>query len=355
VRKIPYLILGFAAGVNFDQLLAGTRFRPQFAQSPFAIQRGLAFEQLLRENGHAAALNLLRPLLNLPPNAGKVVNLRQGFPSGLGKMAARAKATRDLLRHILAGDPAAPHLIDGAVLTGSVGGQDAFFEADALAARAVNNLLRVAEVKSFPRVDDRLDPDQFGTALDQIAVYVLLLREVVESLGGDPMRLVSDRGLLITPRNVGFTPTLSEASVASRIVRIRRVFAAVPSAADVAAAAPSGLSFASVADRTADENKRLDALHTIADTVGTTYTPSCLSTCGNARFCRERAVGSGSPCISGPAATRLLPEVFTLGRAESLTRGAKPAAAEAPVAALLDRAGRLIDETAAPAHPRRIA
>jgi len=33
------------------------------------------------------------------------------------------------------------------------------------------------------------------------------------------------------------------------------------------------------------------------------------------------------------------------GRADSLTRGAAPTAAEAPAAALLARAGRLLDET----------
>ena len=33
--------LGFAAGVNFDRLLAKTRFQMQYGQSPFAIARGL--------------------------------------------------------------------------------------------------------------------------------------------------------------------------------------------------------------------------------------------------------------------------------------------------------------------------
>jgi hypothetical protein len=349
--------LGFAAGVDFDRLLAGTRFRPSFGQSPFAIQRGLAFENMLRENGHAGALAILREPLGLAPGVGTVVNLRQGFAPGPGKMPARAQGTRDLLQRILAHDPAAPHLIDGAVLAGIVGGRSAYFEADALAARTGDGLLRVAEVKSFPRVDDRLDPDQFGTALDQIAVYVLLLRERVAELGGDPDRSVSDRGLLITPRNVGLTPILTEARVGSRVTRIRRVFASVPPTADVAAAAPAGLSFGPVADVKAEESKRLDALHVLADAVGTAYAPGCLATCGNARFCRDRAVGSGSPCVTGTAAARLLPEILTLGRAESLTRGDKPMPAETPAATLLARAGQLIDQAApaAPTQPRRTA
>lgn len=335
--------LGFAAGVDFDRLLAGTRYRAPFGQSPFAIGRGLAFEKRLREDGHAAALELLCGPLGLPPGAARVVNLREGFPSGPGKSAARAAATSDLLRKIVTRAADAPHLIDGAVLSGAVGGLDAHFEADSLASRALDGQLRVVEVKSFPKVDDRVDPEQLGAALDQVAVYTLLLCQTVEALGADLDRFVSDRGLLITPRNVGLTPALSEARVASRVARVRRVFAGLPDAADVAAATPAGLTFGAVADATAEEQKRLDALHDIADRIGTAYTPNCLATCGSARFCRDRAVGAGSPCVTGTAAVRLLPGGVALGRAEALTRGAEPTPAEAPAAALLARAGRLIE------------
>lgn len=344
--------LGFAAGVDFDRLLKGTRFQPAFGQSPFAFARGLAFEKMLRDADYALTVGLLRGPLGLPLTGARVVNLREGFPSGPGRMPARVKATADLLRLILRGEPAAPHLIDGAVVRGTVGGVEAFFEADALAAREAGGEIRIAEVKSFPKVDDRVDPDQLGSALDQSAVYVLLTREAVAALGGDPEKLVSDRVMLITPRNVGLTPTLSEQRVTARVTRIRRVFAAVPSAADVAAATPADISFGPVADDKAGEQRRLATLHDIADRVGTAYTPGCLTTCGNARFCRARAVAAGSPCVSGTPAVRLLPEVLTLGRAESLTRGAAPTTAEAPAAALLERAGRLIDE-AAPGTPAR--
>jgi hypothetical protein len=167
--------------------------------------------------------------------------------------------------------------------------------------------------------------------------------------------LVSDRVILITPRNVGLTPTLSEQRVTARLLRMQRVFAAVPDVAEVAAATPSGLTFGPVADRGAEEAARLDALHDIADRVGTNYRPSCLTTCGNARFCRARAVAAGAPCVAGTAAQRLLPEIVSLGRAESLSRGAEPTPAEAPAAALLERAGRLIDEASPDAANRRTA
>jgi hypothetical protein len=346
--------LGFVAGINFDRLLQGTRFRPAFGQSPFAFQRGLAFEKMLRESDYALTRDLLRGPLGLSPADVRVINLRDGFGSSGNPMPARADATAGLLHKIIEGDRTSPHLIDGAVLRGSVGGTEAFFEADALAARATGGEIRVAEVKSFPKVDDRVDPEQLGSALDQAAVYVHLTRGTVATLGGDPEKLVSDRVMLITPRNVGLTPTLSEQRVTARVSRVQRVLAAVPAAADVAAATPADISFGPVGGEKAPESARLDALNVIADRIGTAYTPNCLTTCGNARFCRERAVRAGSPCVTGTTAVRLLPEILTLGRAESLTRGGEPTRAEAPAGDLLARAGRLIDQ-AVPVPARRIA
>src|ERR1700761_3676175 len=55
--------LGFAARVDFDQLLRGTHFEAPFGQSPFAFRRGTRFEGKLRENGYAPMLDLLRTRL----------------------------------------------------------------------------------------------------------------------------------------------------------------------------------------------------------------------------------------------------------------------------------------------------
>ena len=126
---------------------------------------------------------------------------------------------------------------------------------------------------------------------------------------------MSDVGLLITPKNVGLTPILAEPPVGNRVRRVARLLAEVPRAADVIAAAPVGSSFGRVADTTAEESRRLDVLHDLADSVGTAYEPGCLSRCGNARFCRERAFQAGNPCISGTTTLRLLPNITRLDRA----------------------------------------
>ena len=346
--------LGFAAGVNFDHLLDGTDFQAPFGQSPFAFSRGLAFEKRLRDNDYAATFDLLRALPGFPRTGGRWINLREAHPREPDRMSLRARDTEALLGRILRGDPTAPHLIDGAVLPALIGGVLAHFEADNVAA-LTGQQIHVAEVKSFPKVDDRVDADKFGAALDQVAIYIHLLRAVVLRLGGDPERFVSDRALLITPRNVGMTPTLSQQRVANRISRVGKLLDSIPRAADVAASVPADLSFGPVIDRTADEARRLDVLHDVADRVGTCYTENCLSSCGNARFCRERAFRDGSPTVAGRVTLRLLPGVPTLGRAEELSHGAASAAEEAPAAALLARAGRLYDAATPPTLTRRPA
>jgi hypothetical protein len=345
--------LAFAARVDLDRLLTGTRLASAFGQSPFAFQRGMAFERMLRDKNYAAVIHLLRTEMGFPLADVRTVNLREPYPKTTAGMVLRAQETRSQLQQIIRGSRVAPNLLDGAVLQTSVGGLQAFFETDALATRSAA-LLHVAEVKSFPRVDDRIDRDKLAAALDQVAVYIFLLRETIFRLGGDPDRLVSELALLITPRNVALTPVLSKQSIGPRITRAGKVLAAAPRVADVAAAAPAGLSFGQTADHALGEQKRLESLTVLADTVGTSFKESCLATCGNCRFCRERSFAAGAPILVGPAAGRLLPGVASLDRAADLSRGSPPAGQnEQPVAEQLELAGRLYDEARAAGADRR--
>jgi hypothetical protein len=337
--------LGFAAGVDFDRLLRGTPCQPSAGQSPFAFARGLQFEERLRQNDYALLLGLLQARAGAPLPSPRIVNLRTSKG-----MAERSRKTLELLRQIVRGEPAAPHLIDGAVLRGWVGGVLAYFEADAVAA-CLGNQLQVAEVKSFPKVDERIDPDKLGAALDQAAVYILLARQEIDRVHGCGAQMVSERALLITPRNVGLTPTLSEQPVVQRIARIEGLLASVPRAADVAAAVPAGLSFEPIGDEKQPARRRLELLSELADRVGTAYKPACLTTCGNAFFCRERAFRAGSPCVVGTGAVRQLPGVDSLARAAQLSAGEAPTAVERPAAELLAGAGALYDAVAASTSP----
>lgn len=336
--------LGFGAGVDFDRLLVGTRFEAPFGQSPFAIRRGIAFESLLRERNYAAVIDLLRSELGFSLADSRIVNLRDGYPPSGEGMLIRARETRSQLQKIVRGEKSAPNIIDGAVLEGSIGGVRAYFEADALATRS-EAAIQVAEVKSFPKVDERVDADKLAAALDQVAIYILLAQETISYLGGDPNEFVSETALLITPKNVGLRPTISMKAVGPRIEKVGRLLKGVPSISDIAKSTAPGISFGPVADTALAENKRLDALHVLADKVGTAYKPSCLTSCGNAAFCRARAFAAASPCLLGAPATRLLPGIPNLTRAADLTRAAPPSSDdEEPVASRLAMAGRLYDE-----------
>lgn len=331
---------GFAAGVDFDRLLVGTRYQAPFGQSPFAFSRGIRFQDLIAERGYAATLALLQQKMGFQTTEAQISDLRRSFPATRQGMILRAHETRSLIAKIIKAAPDATNLIDGAVLKARIGGVEAYFEADALAAR-FGGLIHAGEIKSFPVVDGKADPEKLGSALDQVAIYIWLVCQLVEELGGDPTALVSSVAMLITPKNVGLTPTLSIQNVSRRITRLGRLLVSVPDAGAVLSLLPAGAGFGEIADRTIDPERRVDALHSLADQVGTDYKPDCLSNCGNAIFCRERAFQQGAPCVSGPQIVRLLPGVRSLTRAAELTNGAPPNAVEGPAAELLARAGRL--------------
>lgn len=329
---------GFAAGVDFDRLLAGTDVAVDYGQSPFAFARGKQFEALLARDGYSAVFSLLREHLAFSPGDTRAVNLRKGFRHDRTGMSERALATQQLLSRMVRGDAMAPNLIDGAVFEAEVGGVTAHFEADALAARSAGELYP-GEVKSFPVVDGRADPEKLGAALDQAAVYTMLARRAVDLVGGDP-HVISTRALLITPRNVGLTPMLSQQDISRRMDRVEELFARVPRIDELDDVFPAGATFAQVCETAGSAEARLEALDALAEAVGRAYGDSCLADCGLARFCRGRLQAAGDPAVCGSGLVRNLPGVPTLARAVALSRGAPPAGREEPVARQLARARR---------------
>lgn len=333
--------VGFAARVDYDQLLRGTRFEAPYGQSPFAFRRGMRFEDMLRSDGHAPILSLLGDKLGYDVRGASVANLRKGFSRGTPGMEARAAKTAEYVKALISGEKGAPNLLDGAVLGRTIGGVKAFFEADAVAA-SFGRPIHVGEIKSFPTVDGQADPEKIGAAVAQVSIYILLLRELVQSLGGSP-EIVSAEALLITAKNTGLQPTMHVKHVGREIDRARRILDHVPRVADIAASlAETTPGFEPVAS--GEEGARLDKLAVIADKVGVDYRPECLSSCGLSRFCRERAQVKGEPCRVGGPLVRLLPGIESLDRVTRLSRGEEPQPFERAVADQLRRAALLREE-----------
>ncbi len=332
---------GFAAGVDFGLLLRGTDLVMDFGQSPFAFSRGKTFEAILARDDYEAVFTLLREQLGFAPSDTRAVNLRKGFRRNRVGMSDRAIATQALLSRMVRGDAMAPNLVDGAVFETEVGGVVAHFEADTLAARSGGELYP-GEVKSFPVVDGRADPEKLGAALDQASVYALLAMRAVDAVGGDP-HLISTKVLLITPRNVGLTPMLSTMQVSRRMERIEELFARVPDVREVGEMLPEGLTFDLVAEAAGNPDGRLEVLGSIAEALGVSYGDSCLADCGLARFCRSRLHAADDPAVCGRAMTRLLPCVATMARALELSHGASPVGREEAVALQLSRARKFYE------------
>lgn len=344
--------VGFAARVDFDQLLRKTRFEAPFGQSPFAFRRGNRFEELLREHNHAALRRLLGETFAYDVRGAKVENLRQTRARGKAGLERRAEDTAGLVKAIVTGAKDAPNLIDGAVLGRTIGGVSAHFEADAVAAQ-FGRPIHVGEIKSFPTVDGQADPEKIGAAVAQVSIYILLLRELVERVGGKA-DMVSSDALLITTKNTGLQPTMHVKAVGREVERAARILDQSPAVEDIAAALPAKVpSFERVFE--GEESARLDSLNQIADAVGVEYRPSCLSSCGLSRFCRDRAHESGDPSRVGGQLVRLLPGLRSIDRVTALASGKKPAADEMAIAEQIQRAAALREQLApaAPASARR--
>ncbi len=346
LHQCPTAAVTFAAGVDSDRIFAGTSLEMPFGQSSFAIARGIAFEKYLRRDNAQELREVLTEGLATDFSDAQIVNLRQGYPPNSVGMALRAAATRDLLVEIVSG-AGEPVILDGAVLSGDVGGVPAFFEADEIAIGVGGEIL-VGEEKSWPIVDGRAtDENALGAALDQQATYVLLGRTTLDNAGLDP-NLLSSNAALINPRNTGLTPVLHRHNVEGRVRRIERLLDGVPRVADLAASIPSSVTFERVGDTARVEEERLDAFLAVTDTLGTAYEPSaCLSSCGFAAACRRQAFASGNPSLVGSRTARALPGIADLGRVAELSRGAPPNSAEVESAALVARAGSLYDEAMA--------
>jgi hypothetical protein len=347
VHSCPTAAVAFAARVDTDRALAGTEVAMPFGQSRFAIGRGVAFEALLRREGHAELRRVLTEGLGVDFSLAVVRNLRQGFPKNRSGLGERAAVTRKQMAEAVSapsGSSSGPVVIEGAVLTADVGSLLAFFEADEMALGVAGGII-VGENKSWPVVDGRpTDEDALGAALDQAATYVLLGRRTLDEAGADAGRVSGDV-VLVTPRNTGLTPVLHRQNVEGRVRRVERLLGAVPDVAEIAASIPSSVTFEQVADTALPGEARLEAFARVTDELGRVYEPgSCLTSCGFAWACRRGVFAEGSPTIAGGAVARALPGVLGLGRVAELGRGALASAAEKPAADPIARAGRLYDE-----------
>ncbi|BCJ52020.1 hypothetical protein Asp14428_34950 [Actinoplanes sp. NBRC 14428] len=321
-----------AAGIDKPRLAERIGFPGNFGQSRFALARGNGFEAMLKADGCALLLSVLRDVLHLDEPAVSYDDLGEDDDATLG---ARHGRTRDLLAAA-----AGAALIDHPLLTLQVAGRSVFLEPDLIAFHA-GGRLHVVEIKSFAIVDGQADSAKVSAAAVQAAVYVLALRRLLADLGHDPA-LVSHDAVLVCPRDFSLQPTAVLVDVRKQLSTLKRQLARLASVSELAAALPDDLSF--------DTALPPETLTAALARVGAKYAPECLSACELAAFCRHEA--TGTTAALGRPVRDALGGVDTVAEALALAAGtATPPEELAEAAALLQAAARLRAEAVGAATP----
>ncbi|MET8778979.1 hypothetical protein ABZV58_28585 [Nocardia sp. NPDC004654] len=328
-----------ASGSNKTAIAAHTGYPTQFGQSIFAITRGNNFEKMVKANGCAELLRVLREVLELPiPEVGYRDLNDVGGASGL---SVRYTETEKLLLAAARGD-ADGTLYDHPLLRLEVGGQPVFLEPD-LVAFKFGAQFYVVEIKSFPIVDGQADTALVKSATTQACAYILALRTMLAAAGiSNPDEIVSDKIVLIGPKNFTNRPTGAFVDARNQVKNLARQLARIERIGNQLDLLPEDLTFDLAEDKDGRPQRPRDELLDALDTVPAAYRPDCLNHCEMAFFCRSRARAAGSLDVIGSTVTEPLGGIDTMTMALGLARGElEPNQEQIEMAVALRHAARL--------------
>lgn len=338
-----------AAHVHLNRL-AEVLGAPVARQSPFAITRGNAFERLVMDSGMAVLLSVVRSELGMAITDVRQVDLsaeQVAATYGKGTAARRLALTRQRIKEMLAGDETAASLVRHPLFAITVAGVEQHVEADVLAL-VQGGRLHIIEIKSFQAIDGRPDAAKVAETALQSAVYVLAMEDLVQSMGLQTT-VVSPEVLLIIPRDFSFTAVGYRMNVRTRVSRLRRQLASLPSASSIADVLPVDLHLPRLPGKGASP-AQVDAARRIAGDVLAAIVPTFGDGCASCplfRFCRDEARTAGSVAALGSAMAAEIGNIGTIDEALSLARGdrAPHSPGESAVAETLSRALRAITGT----------
>lgn len=276
-----------AAGVDKQRLAARVGFPARFGQSRFALGRGVAFEALVKADGCAELLRLLRERLGLPIPEVSYDNVEAvGDNASRGLRHAR---TRQLLASAASRGDQAGTLFDHPMLRLEVGGRQVYLEPDLVAFQLAGRF-HVVEIKSFPIVDGQADPVQVASAATQAAVYVLALRNLLAELGFDPAAVAHDV-ILVCPENFANRPVAALIDVRKQLTVLSRQLSRLARIDAILAALPADTSFDLGIGEDGTARRPAAELVEALGRVEARYCPECLATCEMAYYCRDEAAG----------------------------------------------------------------
>ncbi len=344
-----------AARVDLQALSDRLGAPTAFGQSPFAIGQGNRFEQRIKRDDYRELVEAINALLGLFEGVTslRTANLEH-VPRLTGRklIKARAERTGEVLEAIAGGDPDAPHVVDHAVTTLSVGDDTVYLEQDALAFRD-GERLRICEIKGFPIIDGTASPTKVGAAARQTAVYVASIQDTLAARGFDP-ELVSAEVILVCPRNFSITPVAVKVDVGRELRALRRQLSRKVAVKDLVAeldlqVAESGEALDDLVAKVkaAKPNSKADRVATrrLIGRLDYHYGPECLAECDLGRHCRSCSEAADDPALLGGEVTTLLGGIGTVSEAVAILDGQAPTPDQVEVADLLRTASRALDET----------
>ncbi|MGW2017602.1 hypothetical protein [Streptomyces sp. NPDC001927] len=326
-----------ASGSNKAAIAAHVGHPPPFGQSVFAITRGNAFEAMVKDNGCAELLRVLRETLGLTlPEVGYEDLNDVG---GDGRSRQRYERTEEILLRAARGDGDST-LFDHPMLRLVIGGEPVFLEPDLVTFR-IDGRFHVVEVKSFPIIDGQAAPAQVRAATTQACAYIIALRDLLGRAGIGP-DMVSDTIVLVAPKDFTNRPTAAFVDARKQVAALTRQLSRIERIEDLVDLLPEGLTFDLDLDKEKRPRRPAEELADTLDQVLVTYRPDCLNHCEMASYCRSRARGEASLDVLGPVVREQFGGIDTTTMVMGLARGElKPSEDQVEMAAALRYAARM--------------
>ncbi|MEU0571900.1 hypothetical protein ABZ297_41775 [Nonomuraea sp. NPDC005983] len=321
------------AGIDKDAAARHLGFPAPFGQSPFAITRGNAFESVVKADGCAELLRMLREVLGLP-----VAEVAYHDVENVGAHL-RHTHTRTLIDRA-AREEDAGTLYDHPLLSLEIAGHTAYLEPDVVAFQ-LGGRFHIVEIKSFAVIDGQADPASVAAAARQAAVYVLALRRLLAELGHDPLRVAHDV-VLVCPENFANRPIATLVDVRRQLAVLERQLARMTTLDRLLDGLPDDLSFDLLPGEDGLPTRPVAELADAIRRASARYAPDCLSTCDLCFFCRDEARQEGASDLLGRQVRDELGGVASVDEALGLAEGTySPGPGQEEIARLLRNAERL--------------
>ncbi|MBF6216193.1 hypothetical protein IU487_34940 [Nocardia puris] len=332
-----------ASGSDKSAIAAHAGYPTTYGQSVFAITRGNSFEAMVKANGGAELLRILRETLELDPTEVGHADLNE--VAGDATPSVRHAKTCQQLVGVARGEIEGT-LFDHPMLRLVVGGYPVFLEPDLVAFR-VRGKFYIVEIKSFPIIDGQANPALLRSATTQAAAYIIALRAMFAEHGIEP-DAVADTVVLVAPKNFSNRAVGATVDACKQVRNLARQLRRIEKIVDLVDQLPEGLTFDLGVGSDGEPRRPVDKLVEALEAVPANYRPECLSHCEMARFCRSRARESASLDVLGSAVREQFGGIDTATMALGLARGELiPAPDQVEIAAALRHAARLRGEVTA--------